>query len=1369
MRKQYTFLLAMLLGLLGFSVNATSITFHVAPEGSTVRLMQYDYSDVLKEKAVFTAGSETLDLTKWSYYYLVAEEGQNILSVTDKSGKEVAVNDLAAKFGFPEGTKAAYISVSSVAQEYTITTDAGGGDTPEPTEGVSFLLQNGSAKIYLFENCTTTGTFVTDLTVGETKTLEFVNAKSYAIVPGDGLTLTVTDKDGNESWIQDAEYGKYGVDYVTVDGWTANTYTITTKDAPVKADSYDVTFNITGGDKLDIVYYDYTTGSWPAPLVTLATVTNGQKVTLKADEAFYAVSPDGYNMVSVTDADGNNVALNTYSMSKPCLEIHTGYVPSSAYNVTLKSTATGTKFTLAAGSSASIWYFPGGTTCEKIQDLVEGDNLVNIPEANYYDYYIVANNAGDDLKVIYNGTQELYTFDPEAGMPGKYASLKSDITGEYVITTTAPATMSTVMNLAAGSKAKIQYNNPLEMLKVLAEGDNNIVFPQATTYYILGDEGHNIKSVTDADGNALTILSDNTFGQYAYLNLSSTQPSSRYTIVTEEPKPTGNPLVILTAGSQAYYTDSDNNRHELVEGNNYLDMGSGFNWGANMWKFYPADGHKFTSFIDADGNEQTINAEGYVEISPKSPYQRSTQYTITTEAEEAPANNLTVIVDDASKVYFANNSWKEIALENGENNIEITETYRYILYAKGGGYLYSVTLDGTPLEDQSGMYYIEVANLGGKTLDIKANYPDENWTYTLESTGDPIEWRRAAIADLSGNLTDVQIVNNTITAKAGSEIRLWAKDADNYDKNATTVSATGKGNEYCFWMNNGDPEVQNTMFTISEPNGKLTINAVANTPVEEKTNFHLTDGSAAAIWKFVSPTNITKWMDLEPGDNMITLPTDAYYYIVANEGATLKVTDDQGQELTTFNNTLYFTGPFVAATDVNTTRFDITTTGGAVEPIDPDMFEITLTVDNPEYIKVYTYYSAYDENACKVLDVQLTAGSNTIKVPYAKDFNGNNRDWAQIWIGGANHECTVNSVKYRNAGETDWWNGSDDYGTGVYEIYAYPKTEVTVEATRVSYANSCEVYTDRGSQTTIKLVSKDGREITLQGGINTVWFNTSENDFTVQGPSAVTVFVNGTQISGNTVTLAEGDLIKIFAGPCDPINFEFVITPEADDCPVKVVNVKTDGRNDVEDLSKALELLPGTEVTFEIEAPEDVKYTVTMGEDALTPDANGVYTVWPTTDSNVTITYKAPAPAEVTLALVTEEGETAFTKAEGAWTLSLDKLAGSFRVKSSDGSVDLGSNGSPVELNVAYTATEGAAEGMTLACGEATEVTISIDAETMAITISGTAGIVTIARDQLDMKAIYFDMAGRRIAATNVENGFYIQVANGAARKIAVK
>lgn len=1364
MRKQYTFLLAMLLGLLGFSVNATSITFHVAPEGSTVRLMQYDYSDVLEEKAVFTAGSKTLDLTKWSYYYLVAEEGQNIVSVTDKSGKEIAVNDLAAKFGFPEGTKAAYISVSSVAQEYTITTDAGGGDTPAPAEGVSFLLQNGSAKIYIFENWTTTGTFVTDLTAGETKTLEFVNAKQYAIVPGDGLTLTVTDKDGNESMVQEADYSPYGVDYVTVEGWAANTYTITTKDAPVKVDSYTINFNITGGDKLDIVSLDYSSGFPPAQ-ITEATVTNGQSATLRTNELFFVVAPDGYEMVSVTDADGNNVALNTGSMSKPCLEIHTGYVPSTAYNVTLKSTApAGTKFTLSAGSSASIWYFPGAT-CEKFQDLVEGDNLVNIPEANYYDYYIVANNAGDDLKVIYNGKEELRTYAPEAGMSGKYALLKPDITGEYVITTTAPATMSTVMNLAAGSKAKIQYNYPLETLKVLAEGDNNIEFPQATAYYILGDEGHNIKSVTDAEGNALTISSDGTFGQYVYLNLANAKPSSRYTIVTEAPKPTGDPTVTLTAGSQAYYLDTNGTRHELTEGENYLTMGHAW---MGSYNFYPADGHKFTSFTDGDGNEQTVTEDGYVSISANQNL-RKKAYTITTEAEEAPANNLTVIVDDASKVYFANNSWKEIALENGENNIEITETYRYILYAKGGGYLYSVTLDGTPLEDQSGMYYIEVANLGGKTLDIKANYPDENWTYTLESTGDPIEWRRAAIADLSGNLTDVQIVNNTITAKAGSEIRLWAKDADNYDKNATTVTATGKGNEYCFWMNNGDPEMQNTMFTISEPNGKFTVNAVANAPVEEKTNFHLTEGSAAAIWKFVSPTNITKWMDLVVGDNMITLPTDAYYYIVANEGATLKVTDDQGQELTTFNNTLYFTGPFVAATDVNTTRFDITTTGGAVEPIDPDMFEITLTVDNPEYIKIYTYYSAYDENACKVLDVQLTAGSNTIKVPYAKNFDGSNRDWAQLWIGGANHECTVNSVKYRKAGETDWWNGTDDYSTGVYEIYAYPKTEVTVEATRVSYANSCEVYTDRGSQTTIKLVSKDGREITLMGGINTVWFNTSENDFTVQGPSAVTVFVNGTQISGNTVTLAEGDLIKIFAGPCDPINFEFVITPEADDCPVKVVNVKTDGRNDVEDLSKALELLPGTEVTFEIEAPEDVKYTVTMGEDALTPDANGVYTVWPTTDSNVTITYKAPAPAEVTLALVTEEGETAFTKAEGAWTLSLDKLAGSFRVKSSDGSVDLGSNGSPVELNVAYTATEGAAEGMTLACGEATEVTVSIDAETMAITISGTAGIVTIARDQLDMKAIYFDMAGRRIAATNVENGFYIQVANGAARKIAVK
>ena len=1468
MRKQYTFLLVMLLGLLGFGVSARPVTV-IIEGGGSVELGMFNWSDEANTN-VFTSemtlGPGTHDLGNISKNYCIVPcEGTTVTYATQTTeGSSYDPTELPKNTyvdGEPYQLSGANSSLAS-RKIYTITTEV---TAPPVTEGVTFTLQNGTAKIYQYVNWMSEGELKAELTAGQSVTLEFINGSRYSIVPEAGYTLTVTDKDGKAVNKQDAQYGPYGVDYVLIPAYNANTFTIVTAEDQRKSE-YDVTFNITGGGSVSVKYYDQN-NNWA--LTELATVTNGQSVTLPANETYNVYAADGYDFVSITDA--NNAAVSLITFETPnYFQINTGDVPSASFNIELKSAGGGDddnkiNFHLNEGGSAALWNYIGASNNTKFADLVPGDNMLELPELGMC--YIVA-NAGATLTVTDDKGNELQVINQTYYYPGPFVSATGIDTKVFNITTTegSATTYKTVINVAAGSKAKVmEYDSTLKLYKALAEGDNEVEFTNpAGNYYIYGDDDQNLATVTDADGTQLTLRDDSgkKYIQFYLANLSS-----KYNVVTEGAQPTANPLIVLTPGSQAYYTDSDGVRHDLVEGNNYLDMGTGFNWGVAPWHFYPADGQKFTSFVNANGTEQALtNGERYVSIScnstsrssqytittaadvaedptvkfvvnggnaelkvytdtgyetfkaltdgsedvvlPKNYYYvyaaegyelesvtdadnnpltiaetngvknveidaedstPSAQYTITVKATETPANTFIIRVDDASKVNMMHNGWKDpVTLVDGDNEITIDETYRYMFLRNGGGKFYSMTLDGTPVADEYGIYYVYVNDLAGKVLVIQDNYPDEDWTYTIENAGDPVEWSRAAIETIVNNETVYTDIPNfdgtTITARAGSEIRLWAKDADNYDRSATTVTGEGEGNEYLGWYNTS-ADMPNIMFKLSQPTGKITVTAVkAAAPAE--INFHLNEGSAAAIWRFVGVSDNTKWRDLNVGDNMIALPTDAFYYIVANEGATLTVTDDKGTELKVFNMTNYYPGPFVAVTDVETTRFDITTTGGTV--VDPDAFEVTLTVNNPDEIKVYTYYSAYDENACRVLDVQLVAGANTIRVPYEKDFQGNNRDWAQLWIGGASHESIVKSVKVRKAGETEWTDGRDNYGTGVYEFYAYPACEIEVEAEHVSYANSCEVFTDFGSSTTIKLVSKDGREITLMGGYQTVHFNASENDFTVEGPANATVYVNGAQISGTTVTLAEGDLVKIFAGSTATVSLDFVVTPQSADAPVKVVNVKTDGRNDVDDISKALELLPGTQVDFEIEAEEGVTFTVTYGEDELTA-TDGVYTVWPRENSVVTVTYKAPAPVEKTLTLVTEAGETAFTKADNAWTLTLDKLAGSFRVKSDDGSLDLGSNGSPVELGVPYAAAQGAAEDMTLACGEATDVTVTIDAETMAITVTGTVGILTIARDQLDMDAIYFDMAGRRIAARNVENGFYIQVASGVARKIAVK
>lgn len=158
-----------------------------------------------------------------------------------------------------------------------------------------------------------------------------------------------------------------------------------------------------------------------------------------------------------------------------------------------------------------------------------------------------------------------------------------------------------------------------------------------------------------------------------------------------------------------------------------------------------------------------------------------------------------------------------------------------------------------------------------------------------------------------------------------------------------------------------------------------------------------------------------------------------------------------------------------------------------------------------------------------------------------------------------------------------------------------------------------------------------------------------------------------------------------------------------------------------------------------------------------------------------TITTKAanlPAPG---LYLVGEGSgfgispEFKFTEGDDNWTLSVADLSGKFRIKSDDYTINLGSNGNPVELNVPYTPAKDAQADMELACGSVTDATITVDKDGYKITVNGTVGIATISRDALDTNATYFDLQGRRINPADAANGIYIQVTDGEARKIAVK
>ena len=1469
MKKQYTFLLVALLSMLGFSANA-GVALHVKPEGAVVQIKDASNQTV----ATLQPGDNNVDLANWTPYYIVPGDGQTLTEVTNKDG---IAQELAVDAAWSE-TNYCVISPSMYYNDYTITTD--GGKSEPVAEGVSFTLENGTAKIYI--DSYSDPTFVTDLTAGQTTTLDLISGKNYAIVAGDGLTLTAIDSEGNSAWVNEPEWGSYGAYYVTVPAYQTNTYTISTKTAPVKKDNYDVTFELPNGGSFMVFYYDMNNG-WAR--VDLATdVTNGTVLTLPANNSYTCQPNDGYEFVGVTDADGATVTLESWN-TPATFTVNTSTVPSEKFIVDMKSNApvqTGVNFYVEEGCQAILWNY---RKWSKVQDLATGDNFVTLEDAPANSYVVIGvgiQNVDEFSVVAEDGTAlGINPFDSALGGVSTKTITKASASTKYTIKKVeAPVVVEgykTVINVAAGTSVEGRYQDATLTWQTISlnEGANNVEIPKdampefrivlknnddaanttcvtntgaqlAQTYqsfqgyyyysltpaefaesytvtttapapagykvkftavggdvdlrgyvpdqgtvtlktvnpgtpldydleaddciYIYAAEGYELVSVTDADGNVMTL--DQTNGVYCYeLDCEAAAPSSAYTVTVKAPKADGT-VFNVAQGSKAelkilnWTTYGYDLVETLNEGENIVKLNND-----EMYAVFAAAGNALVSVTDAEGNALKLTASGEDQIAQISTMDAtpSASYTIVTEATAAPADVFTVIVDDASKVYMSSN-WKKIELTDGVNELDPATLTAGLSISGIQCTLYTVTLDGVALVPEWGVFNVATPE-AGQVLDIKANYPDEDWTvnfvFTDAATSGMIT--RAAIEKLEGGesiYTDVPIVNNSITVKAGSNIALWATDPDNY----IVSSVTAPDGSALTWANfatePGKEPWPNINFTVNKT-GDLKIDAKVK---QESINvtFNITGDPADVSITYGDPASqdaFTNVPNLKTGVNTVTMTGGWGVRLSGDAVKSVSFKKDAAAALENVIQSIYdmtwYAGPFSEGGEINI-EIDSEET-----PTPAETFDITVTVNNPDEVKLYTYYSYYTPERNVELECNLVAGVNTVKVPVEQG-----SDMVQLTVAGATHESVINSVKSRNDATSEWTNVSEAY-PNAYDVFVKAGTELDIDAEGVSYDSSCTVYTDLGGNYQFTLTSANGRKITLVGGDNTVYFNADENPFTLEcGNRELAIYVDGELQTGNTITLTEGALVKAFAGTSTPVKVDFVInalTVESND--FKVVNVKLDGRTDVTDLSNPVEMLPGTTVTFEIEAPEDVTYTVTYGDETLTPNAEGVYTIWPREDSNVKIDYTVAV--ELALFLEVTNGENVenveMTEAEGLWTVKLESLSGSFRITSNDNSVDLGSNGKEVELGVPYTARSKAEQGMTLACGAATDVTVTVDPATRKVTVEGTTGIESISVDQLDMDALYFDLAGRRIAARNVVNGFYIQVANGVARKIAVK
>lgn len=505
----------------------------------------------------------------------------------------------------------------------------------------------------------------------------------------------------------------------------------------------------------------------------------------------------------------------------------------------------------------------------------------------------------------------------------------------------------------------------------------------------------------------------------------------------------------------------------------------------------------------------------------------------------ASAKTVTVTVDDASKVHMYDNNYKDYVLNDGANPIEVEfGVYEYTFEPVGVAAFTSITFNGQPMNQ--GMFGYRTYNVlaDGTEIVINARQPEANYTYRLEYTADNGVWTRATVETMEGTnpvYTEVPIVDNTITVKAGSTVCLYADDPASWDVTRITDPS---GNEM-FWSagTSIDVEPYNAYFVATADGGAVVTTARRKTVVNVDITINITGyyptlsithGDALGSSAFEPVTG------LHEGANTLTLPNDHIVYVLSTDATEKTVTYRKGagtdEKKAGFDkiSRSYYIGPFDNGGEVN-----IVIEGGA--PV-VETFDATLTVADPADVKaIYTYWSATAPERNEILDATLTAGSNTLKVPV-----DNSGASVRLWLVTTPRDGMETVVRYRTAADAEWYDATQ----AADDVYAV------------------SVFSNGTSE--IEVLYTEPRKATVS--------------FTLRA------------------TDAESDGVKVTDVTVDGVAADFTGEP--------------------------LEVAEGATVTFKVEVPDDVTFTVTAGAETLEA-TDGVYTVTAGADTQIEVTYTA--------------------------------------------------------------------------------------------------------------------------------------------------
>ena len=779
-------------------------------------------------------------------------------------------------------------------------------------------------------------------------------------------------------------------------------------------------------------------------------------------------------------------------------------------------------------------------------------------------------------------------------------------------------------------------------------------------------------------------------------------------------------------------------------------------------RVHPIEGHTLVSCVNKDGSEMTKDptwlGKGYVELSY---FTLQDSYTITTKpTSELEHSEIVINIDKvpSTMTCYLSPSATPVNLKPGSNTVTFQPDIDVAVELRDGSLteFYSVKLDGV---EQAYNFYHYLKIKDGSKIDIQTEAPAEEYTYTLAYEDEDNFWTEIRVDG-----KPVTITNNQFKAHPLANIELYNRQGSKwYIEHITMPDGMVYKGDYTYSPYEWHDEYPIT-FT-ARASGTITVRA--HLMKDYNITFNITGLDLVKVLNGDNYTG-TPIEGLKEGVNTVKLhetstrvtvmPADESVFLMP---VTYRATAD---------------GPLKGAFFMQSMNYYSVTQGllkdgGEVNIVardTPAAFQMTVNVDNPEDVKLYSVYdpTGYYKNV--EIAGKLTKGENVISFP---------ENSSKLYVVPATADSYISSVYYREKASDTPFEAAYDSWYKHYEV-ANPVAGsiVDIEAGHVVYDSEALVYVDDATATEgVEIQTAAGRKIALTTGYNTVKFNADENTsatqdgFLLQSLSKegnFTVFINGTKLSNPDEAdhkayfrLHDGDIIKLYLVPNNPTEVTVNFTT-ADGFAVTDVTVDVDTPATLED--NAITVLPGTAISFAVTGDDAMVAAVTYNGECVKME-----------DDRYTVSAAARSTVAIAAAKLQIEGDNisspvAMTFADGVYTAKMDRLEGNFTITDETNGFALGSNGNAITLNEPYAPVAGATDAMTLACNEANDVTVIYNHADGTLTVTGTEGIATVETAD-DSEATWYDLAGCRVAADRLVPGIYIRVKAGKAEKVAVK